>query len=71
MSVLEAVLQLQPINFRYKAGLEPDQPVRAGFSAQQVQRIFPDAVFEEDGVLMINLPVLEGYIQAAYKEAGF
>lgn len=69
MSVLEKVLQLEPINFRYTKRIDPHQSLRAGFSAQQVQQIFPDAVFESDGVLMLNVDVLEEYINEAFREA--
>ena len=71
MSVLEKVLQLEPINFRYTKQVDPNQSLRAGFSAQQVQQIFPDAVKEVDGVLMLDCIRLEEYITAAFKEAGY
>ena len=43
MSALEKLKQLEPIQFRYKAELDPTQPLRAGFSAQQVQQVIPEA----------------------------
>jgi len=70
MSVLEKVLQLEPINFRYTKNVDPSQALRAGFSAQQVREVFPDAVQEVDGVLMIDSVKLETYIDQAFKEAG-
>lgn len=69
MSVLERVLQLEPINFRYVESLDPQQQLRAGFSAQQVQQLFPDAVQDVGGVLMLIPDVLQGYIDQAFKEA--
>lgn len=69
MSTLEKVLQLEPINFRYVKELDPDQALRAGFSAQQVQALFPDAVSELNGYLMINPTILQGHIEKAYQEA--
>ena len=47
MSALEKLKQLEPIQFRYKKEFDPDQKLRAGFSAQQVQKIIPEAVVEE------------------------
>ena len=70
MSVLEKVLQLEPINFRYTKAVDPKQALRAGFSAQQVQQLFPDAVQDVDGILMIDSIRLQTYIDQAFKEAG-
>ena len=69
MSVLEKVLRLTPINFRYTKNVDPNQSLRAGFSAQQVQEVFPDAVEEVDGYLAIKTETLESYINQAFKEA--
>lgn len=69
MSVLEKVLRLEPINFRYTKNVDPAQALRAGFSAQQVQELFPDAVEEIDGYLAIKSETLERYINQAFKEA--
>jgi hypothetical protein len=68
VSILERVRQLTPIQFRYREQLDPSGALRGGFSAQQVQQIFPDAVVEENGVLMINLEVLSRYVQLARLE---
>ncbi len=68
MSALEKLKQLEPIQFRYKAELDPTQPLRAGFSAQQVQQVIPEAVHEVDGVLMIDLNVLKNYLRLAREE---
>ena len=40
-------------NNKYKQ--DKEQLVRAGFSAQQVQQLFPDAVTTVDGLLHIKL----------------
>ena len=58
MSALEKLKQLKPIQFRYNEELDPNQSLRAGFSAQQVQKIIPEAVHEVDGVLLLDLNVL-------------
>ena len=68
MSYLEKLKQLEPIQFRYKKEYDPHQKLRAGFSAQQVQQIIPEAVFEENGYLMLNMDVLKAYVREAKKE---
>ena len=68
MSALEKLKQLEPIQFRYNEELDPNQSLRAGFSAQQVQKIIPEAVHEVDGVLMLDLNVLRNYISLAREE---
>jgi len=68
VSALEKLKQLEPIQFRYKAELDPTQPLRAGFSAQQVQQVIPEAVHEVDGILMIDLNVLKNYLRLAREE---
>ena len=50
MSALEKLKQLEPIQFRYKKEFDPDQKLRAGFSAQQVQKIIPEAAGRVSGV---------------------
>ena len=65
VDIRNRVAQLQPIQFRYHKDIDPEQKLRAGFSAQQVAQIFPDAVIERDGYLFINKAVLGGYIQSA------
>jgi len=69
MTVLERVLQLEPINFRYNEDLDPKQLLRAGFSAQQVKQLFPDAVIQINGLLVINQDILQKYITQAFHEA--
>ena len=69
MTVLERVLQLEPINFRYNNDLDPKQLLRAGFSAQQVKQLFPDAVIQINGLLVINQDILQKYITQAFYEA--
>ena len=68
MSALEKLKQLETIQFRYKEELDPTQPLRAGFSAQQVQKVIPEAVKEVNGVLMLDENVLMNYICMAREE---
>ena len=68
MSALEKLKQLEPIQFRYKKEFDPDQKLRAGFSAQQVQKIIPEAVVEENGILMLDMYVLREYMHKAKQE---
>ena len=68
MSALEKLKQLEPIQFRYKKEFDPDQKLRAGFSAQQVQKIIREAVVEEDGILMLDMYVLREYMHKAKEE---
>ena len=68
MSALEKLKQLEPIQFRYKENIDPKQALRAGFSAQQVQKIIPEPVHEVDGVLMLDLNVLRNYLSLAREE---
>lgn len=68
MSVLERVRALIPIQFRYVPEVDPAQLLRAGFSAQQVRDLFPDAVTEVNGILAIKPDVLRRYIIQAAKE---
>ena len=68
MTALEKLKQLEPIQFRYKKELDPTQPLRAGFSAQQVQQVIPEAVVEVDGILMLDMNVLKNYLRMAREE---
>ena len=68
MSALEKLKQLEPIQFRYTEELDPTQSLRAGFSAQQVQKVIPEAVHEVDGILMLDENVLMNYIHMAREE---
>ena len=68
MSALEKLKKLQAIQFRYKKEYDNDQRLRAGFSAQQVREVIPEAVFEEDGYLMLDMDVLKEYVREAKKE---
>ena len=68
MSAIEKLRQLEPIQFRYKENIDPTQSLRAGFSAQQVQEIIPEAVHEVDGVLLLDLNVLRNYLALAREE---
>ena len=68
MSALEKLKKLQAIQLRYKKEFDNDQRLRAGFSAQQVREVIPEAVFEEDGYLMLDMDVLKKYVREAKKE---
>ena len=68
MSALEKLKKLQAIQFRYKEEFDVDQRLRAGFSAQQVKEVIPEAVFEKEGYLMLNMDVLKEYVREAKKE---
>ena len=67
-NALGKLKKLQTIQFRYKPEVDSDQRLRAGFSAQQVKEIIPEAVFEEDGYLMLDMNVLKAYVREAKKE---
>ena len=67
-NALGILKQLQAIQFRYKPEVDSDQRLRAGFSAQQVQQVIPEAVFEENGYLMLDMDVLKAYVREAKKE---
>lgn len=42
--------------------------MRAGFSAQQVQKVMPEAVIEVDGILMLDLSVVADAVMRAKRE---
>ena len=68
MSAVDKLKKLKPIQFRYKKELDPSQPLRAGFSAQQVREVIPEAVIEVNGVLMLDMNILRSYVETAKKE---
>ena len=68
VNALEKLKQLQTLQFRYKEEFNPDQRLRAGFSAQQVQTVIPEAVVEVDGYLMLDMNVLKAYVRQAKKD---
>ena len=68
MTALEKLKKLQTIQFRYKEEFDENQRLRAGFSAQQVQKVIPEAVVEEDGILMLDMYVLREYRDKALEE---
>ena len=68
INAVEKLKQLQALQFRYKEEFNPDQRLRAGFSAQQVQSVIPEAVVEVDGYLMLDMNVLKAYVREAKKE---
>ena len=67
-NALGKLKQLQALQFRYKEEFNSDQRLRAGFSAQQVQSVIPEAVVEVDGYLMLDMNVLKAYVREAKKE---
>ena len=68
MTALEKLKKLQTIQFRYKEEFDKNQRLRAGFSAQQVKEVIPEAVVEVDGYLMLDMNVLKAYVREAKKE---
>lgn len=56
------------MQFRYREEIDPGQPLRAGFIAQEVKEIFPEAVRDVDGVLMLDMDVLSGIVEQAKQE---
>jgi hypothetical protein len=49
----EAILQLEPVTFRYKQELDPDGIPQFGLIAEQVEKVNPDRVVrDEEGKLM-------------------
>lgn len=67
-NALGKLKKLQTLQFRYKEEFNSDQRLRAGFSAQQVQSVIPEAVVEVDGYLMLDMNVLKAYVREAKKE---
>ena len=67
-NALGKLKQLQALQFRYKEEFNSDQRLRAGFSAQQVQLVIPEAVVEVDGYLMLDMNVLKAYVRQAKKD---
>ena len=46
----EAILELKPVTFRYKEELDPDKIPQFGLIAEEVQKVDPDLVVnDEDG----------------------
>ena len=46
-NALGKLKRLQAIQFRYKEEVDNDQRLRAGFSAQQVREVIPEAVLKK------------------------
>tara|TARA_R100001163_G_scaffold39624_1_gene30123 strand:- start:397 stop:723 length:327 start_codon:yes stop_codon:yes gene_type:complete len=67
-NALGKLKQLQALQFRYKEQFDSDQRLRAGFSAQQVQTVIPEAVVEIDGYLALDMDVLKAYVRQAKKD---
>lgn len=68
VDIRDRVARLQPIQFRYNKDIDPEQKLRAGFSAQQVAEVFPDAVVQKNGYLFIRKDVLGAYINQALQK---
>lgn len=66
-SALEKLKKLDPIQFKYLKNIDPQQRLRAGFSAQQVREIIPEAVQEINGILAIKTYILLEYVELAKK----
>jgi hypothetical protein len=65
--VLERLLALRSVNFRYKEG--PSSSLHSGFIAQEVQPIFPDWVIDgPDGYLALNPSGFEALTVQAFRE---
>lgn len=56
------------MQFRYVKEIDPVQSLRAGFIAQEVREVFPEAVCEVDGVLMLDIDVLSDLVEEAKRE---
>jgi hypothetical protein len=69
---LNEIIALQPVRFSYKAGNSrglPSNVEQVGFVAQEVQKVFPEAVNEsEDGLLDFNMHPLNVALINAIKE---
>lgn len=68
MSALEKVLALEPLQFRYISAIDPQERKRAGFSAQQIRQVVPEAVVEVNGVLMVDPAAIRNLIRQAIAE---
>tara|TARA_A100001011_G_scaffold2_1_gene4 strand:- start:2795 stop:3031 length:237 start_codon:yes stop_codon:yes gene_type:complete len=66
-SALKKLKKLDPIQFKYLKNIDPQQKLRAGFSAQQVKDVIPEAVQEIDGILAIKTYILLEYVELAKK----
>ncbi len=47
--ILEKILTLNPISFRWKSDQDPHAPKNIGFVAQEVEKVFPQLVKEKNG----------------------
>jgi hypothetical protein len=69
---LDEIASLQPVKFFYKAGNSFDLPSdqeQIGFIAQEVQKVFPEAVHEtKDGYLGFNMHPVNVALVNAVKE---
>lgn len=67
-SVLKKVRKLKTVQFRYNDEIDPENKLRGGFIAQQVAKIFPEAVFEHGGHLRVDVTYLKARICEAQDE---
>lgn len=67
-STLDKVRRLRPVQFRYNDEIDPNNTLRGGFIAQEVAEIFPEAVFEHDGHLRVDVTFLKAKINKAIDE---
>ena len=73
----EAILQLEPVTFRYKADLDPDGIPQFGLIAEEVEKVNPDLVVrDEDGKLTtvryeaVNAMLLNEFLKEHRKKPG-
>ena len=68
-NALGKLKQLQALQFRYKEQFDSDQRLRAGFSAQQVQTVIPEAVSRNRWIPnALDMDVLKAYVRQAKKD---
>ncbi|MFQ5572482.1 MAG: tail fiber domain-containing protein, partial [Rhodothermales bacterium] len=66
---LSAIMRLQPVRYRFRAGTNRPQGVQIGLIAQEVQAVFPELVREEaDGYLSLSYANLSAVLVQALKE---
>lgn len=67
-SGLDAILKLRPVNFHWKK--DTNQKLDAGFIAQEVQKVIPEAigVNDTDGMLTFNVTPIVSYTVKAVQE---
>ena len=70
---LDEIMALQPVRFNYKAGNSrglPSEVEQVGFVAQEVQKVFPEAVHKgDDGLLDFNMHPVNVALVNAIKDS--